>query len=80
MVRLTTKLKRSEKSLRRLAKLTRQEPGSLCYTLHRSSDDPAVWNIYEIWTSRAALDAHFNQPYMRESLVRAPELPGNRSK
>ena len=75
--RLTAKPEQAEalgESLRNLVAPTLQEPGSMGYTLHRDNADPAVWILYEAWASRAALDAHFEQPYMRALFVRAPEL------
>lgn len=60
--------------LRQVVAPTRQEPGSLAYTLHRDIANPDVWILYETWASRAALDAHFQQPYMQELLARAPDL------
>jgi quinol monooxygenase YgiN len=77
IARLTAKPAQAEalgESLRQLIAPTLQEPGSLGYTLHRDNEDPAVWILYEVWASRAALDAHFQQPYIQALLVRAPEL------
>lgn len=77
IARLTAKHDQAEalgESLRQLIAPTRQEPGSIAYTLHRDNDNPAVWILYEVWTSRAALDAHFQQPYMQQLLGRAPEI------
>jgi quinol monooxygenase YgiN len=77
IARLTAKPDHAEalgKSLRQLIAPTLQEPGSIGYTLHRDNDNPAVWILYDAWASRAALDAHFQQPYMQELLVRAPEI------
>lgn len=77
IARLTAKPDQVEalgESLQQLVIPTRQEPGSLGYVLHRDNNDPAVWILYETWTSRAALDAHFEQPYMRALFVRAPTL------
>ena len=50
------------------------EPGSLDYGVHRSVDSPDTWLLYERWVSRADLDAHFEQPYMKALLARVPEL------
>jgi len=75
--RLTAKPEQAEalgESLRQLIAPTLQEAGSLGYTLHRDNDDPAVWILYEAWASRAALDAHFEQPYMQALFVRAADL------
>ena len=72
IARLTAKPDHAEalgESLRQLIAPTLQEPGSIGYTLHRDNDNPAVWILYEAWASRAALDAHFQQPYMQELLA-----------
>jgi len=77
IARLTAKPGQAEalgEGLRQLVAPTRQEAGSLAYTLHRDIEDPNVWILYETWASRAALDAHFRQPYMQALLVRAPDL------
>lgn len=77
IARLTAKPDQAEalgECLLQIVGPTRQEEGSLAYTLHRDLADPHVWILYERWASRAALDAHFQQPYMQALLVRAPEL------
>ena len=61
-------------ALRSLVAPTRAEPGALDYVLHRSVDVPDTWLIYERWASRAAHDAHFEQPHMKAVLSRMPEL------
>ncbi|WP_315836175.1 putative quinol monooxygenase [Bradyrhizobium prioriisuperbiae] len=61
-------------ALRAVVAPTRAEPGALDYVLHRSVDDPNTWLLYERWISRAALDAHFEQPHMKVLLARASEL------
>jgi quinol monooxygenase YgiN len=52
----------------------RAEPGCLNYDLHQSADDPVEFMFYENWTSRAALDAHFEMPYLNEFNALADEL------
>ncbi|PZR94237.1 MAG: antibiotic biosynthesis monooxygenase [Stutzerimonas stutzeri] len=61
-------------SLKRLIEPTRAEAGCLEYVLHRDNNNPAIWILYERWLSRAALDAHFQQPYMQQLLERAPQM------
>lgn len=61
-------------ALKQLVTPTRQEAGAVAYRLHRDNADPAVWLLYETWTSREALDAHFGQPHMQALFARAPEL------
>jgi NADP-dependent 3-hydroxy acid dehydrogenase YdfG/quinol monooxygenase YgiN len=77
IARLTAKPDRAEAlgdGLKALIAPTATEPGSLGYTLHRDRYDPNVWILYETWESRAALDAHFAQPYTSAMLDRFPDL------
>lgn len=62
-----------ELALRGLVGPTRAEAGCLAYVLHRAVELPDTWLLYESWASRAALDAHFAQPYMQALMSRAPE-------
>lgn len=60
--------------LRKLVAPTSAEAGSIDYLVHRDTDDPNVWILYETWRSRTDLDAHFEQPYARALMDRFPEL------
>ncbi|MDX2266219.1 MAG: putative quinol monooxygenase [Hyphomicrobiales bacterium] len=74
---ITAKPGQEEELGRRLSALvapTRLEPGCLNYDLHRSSDDPAVFMLYENWRSKADLDAHFEMPYLKDFLARMDEV------
>ena len=53
---------------------TRAEPGCLNYDLHQSSDDKAVFMLYENWVSKEDLDKHLAMPYLQAFLGKAPEL------
>lgn len=53
---------------------TRLEPGCLNYDLHRSTDDPAIFMLYENWRSKADLDAHFEMPYLKNFLAGMDEV------
>jgi (4S)-4-hydroxy-5-phosphonooxypentane-2,3-dione isomerase len=55
--------------LRRLAAVTRKEPGNLLYAVHRSLDDPRQFMIYEQYRSPADLDAHRKAPYYQRYAV-----------
>jgi len=55
--------------LRRLAAVTRKEPGNLLYAVHRSLDDPRQFMIYEQYRSQADLDAHRKTPYYQRYAV-----------
>lgn len=61
-------------SLSALVAPTRQEPGCLAYALHRAADDPALFMLHEVWRSRADLDEHFGQPYLRAFLAQQENL------
>lgn len=61
-------------ALMALVDRTRQEPGNITYNVHRSNNDPQLWMMYEHWTSQEALDAHFEQPYMKDLVSRLPVL------
>jgi quinol monooxygenase YgiN len=53
---------------------TRAEAGCLSYDLHQSQSDPALFALYENWASQAALDAHFQTPYLQAMFKLVPEL------
>ena len=77
IARLTAKPDRAEmlgEALQSLVSPTRAEAGSIDYHLHRDSDDPTVWILYENWRSRAHLDVHFQQPYTKVVMARFPDL------
>jgi len=57
-----------------LVAAARAEAGCLNYDLHQSADDPTEFMFYENWTSRAALDAHLDMPYLNEFDALAEEL------
>ncbi|MEO8725777.1 MAG: putative quinol monooxygenase [Acidobacteriaceae bacterium] len=43
---------------RLLQAASRQEPGCLLYVVHRSTDDPSRFFVYEQYAGHAALEAH----------------------
>jgi quinol monooxygenase YgiN len=53
---------------------TRAEAGCLSYDLHQSQSDPGLFALYENWVSQAALDAHFETPYLKAIFKLVPEL------
>ncbi|MEQ7154541.1 putative quinol monooxygenase [Brevundimonas aurifodinae] len=53
---------------------TLEEPGCLDYRLHQSQTDPRQFLIFERWTSREALDAHFARPYLVDFIARQDEV------
>ena len=50
------------------------EPGCLSYVVHRSLDDSQVFVLHETWTTREALAAHFNMPYMKALAAQRDQL------
>jgi quinol monooxygenase YgiN len=47
---------------------TRAEKGCITFDLLTDINDPSVFMLYENWESQAALDAHFEQPYVKRVL------------
>ncbi|NJR60861.1 MAG: antibiotic biosynthesis monooxygenase [Cyanobacteria bacterium CRU_2_1] len=47
---------------------TRAESGCITFDLLKDTNDPTVFVLYENWKNRAALDAHFQQPYVKRVL------------
>jgi quinol monooxygenase YgiN len=44
---------------------TRREPGCRMYLIHRATDDPRRFFIYEQYDDEAALEAHLNSPHFQ---------------
>ncbi|QCI79122.1 antibiotic biosynthesis monooxygenase [Hankyongella ginsenosidimutans] len=61
-------------ALRSIVTPSRAEPGCLSYVLHRAIEAPNIWIVYETWESPAALNHHFEQPYMVALLNQVPNL------
>jgi quinol monooxygenase YgiN len=53
-------------TLLEMVRLTRLEPAAELYNLHQGIEDPNVFTFYEIWTDQAGLDAHNEQPYIKD--------------
>jgi len=47
---------------------TRAEPGCITFDLLLDIQDPSVFLLYENWQNQAALDAHFQQSYVKQVL------------
>lgn len=45
---------------------TRREHGCVQFVVHEDLDNPGAFFIREPWTDRAALDAHFQMPYLKD--------------
>lgn len=65
---------RLRQELQRLVAPTRAEAGCIDYELHQSQTDPALFALYENWVSQAALDEHFQTPYLKAFFKVLPEL------
>jgi len=65
--------------LRRLAAVTRKEPGNLLFAIHRSLDDPRQFMVYEQYRSQADLDAHRKTPYYLRYAVEGLQKIGSRT-
>jgi autoinducer 2-degrading protein len=52
--------------LRRLAPLSRAEPGCLQYDVHRDPDDPNRFFLFERYADDEALEAHMASPHVQE--------------
>lgn len=52
---------------------SRAEPGCVEYHMLRDKQDPTLFIFYEIWESRAHLDAHSNLPHMKDFYARRME-------
>jgi quinol monooxygenase YgiN len=77
IVTIRAKAEKSEllgAALREMVGLTRQEQGCGICELHRSSDDAAIWVIYERWRDKEAFAGHMQQPYTLKFLERMGDL------
>jgi quinol monooxygenase YgiN len=45
---------------------TRAESGCITFDLLVNTKDPTIFVLYETWKDQAALDAHFQQPYVKQ--------------
>jgi quinol monooxygenase YgiN len=52
-----------EKALKELSVGTYTEAGCLLYALHRDIENPTTFILIEKWTSKEALEIHFNSPH-----------------
>jgi quinol monooxygenase YgiN len=62
----------------KLQAASRQEPGCLLYMVHRHTDDPRRFFIYERYRDAAALEAHRNSPHFQEYAVNGLRNIGER--
>lgn len=59
---------RMQQDLLSLLAPTRAESGCITFDLLVDTTDPTVFVLYENWKDQAALDAHFQQPYVKQVL------------
>ena len=65
---------RLREELAQLLGPTRAEPGCIAYDLLQDCDDAGSYLFYEVWESRADLDAHLQQPHLKDFLGKSEEL------
>ncbi|WP_404786923.1 putative quinol monooxygenase [Altericista sp. CCNU0014] len=65
--------KQMQQDLLGLLTPTRAEAGCITFDLLMDANDPTVFVLYENWESQAALDSHFEQPYVKQ-VLRAYEV------
>lgn len=53
---------------------TRKEEACEKYELQQGLDDETVFIFHEIWKNKEGLDAHNQQPYIKEFVEKAPAL------
>jgi quinol monooxygenase YgiN len=53
-------------ALARLAPASRAEPGCQAYVVHQDPDQPAVFQIFEVYDDEAAFRAHGSSPHFAE--------------
>lgn len=55
--------------LEEIAPVVRAEPGCLMYIVHRSSDDPRTFFLYEQYVDEAAFQAHRETEHFQELVL-----------
>jgi len=58
---------------------TRREEGNLRADMFRSKDQPSIFYLVSAWRDDAALESHFQQPYVRSFLADATALQAETS-
>jgi quinol monooxygenase YgiN len=65
---------RMNQTLQEVIAPTRQESGCITLDLLVDKNDPNHFVLYENWKDRSALDAHFQQPYVKQALKTYEEI------
>src|SRR3979490_2915914 len=60
--------------LQALVLASRSDPGVIIYDLHRSTEDPALWFLYERYESQEHLNRHRENAVLRSFLADAATL------
>lgn len=60
----------AETGLKHLVEETRKEPGCHFFEIRQNLQDRTKFTLWECWTDKAALDAHFEMPHTRAFLAR----------
>ncbi len=60
--------------LQALVLASRSDPGVINYDLHHSTEDPALWFLYERYESQEYLSRHRGNAVLRSFLSDAPTL------
>ncbi|GAB2183218.1 putative quinol monooxygenase [Roseibium sp. LAB1] len=62
-------LARAEMELRRLVAETQHEPGCNFFEIRQNLQDPGKFTLWESWTNKDALAAHFEMPHTKAYLA-----------
>lgn len=63
---------------RELVEVTRDEPGSIAYAVHKPRDHAGRFLFYELYVDQAACDAHLTRAPVRAALTRLVPLFSDR--
>ncbi len=63
--------------LKKVADMTRKEPGCVSYQLHNAHADATLFVTIEGWKSPAAVQQHLSSAHVAEALARKDELIEN---
>lgn len=61
----TAMIEKAKRELKKLVAQTQREPGCICYELHQSAEDDAVFLFYERWAQKSDVDRHFKTPHFQ---------------
>ncbi len=66
--------KQLEQACAEMASNVRQEPGTLTYIMCRSTTDPTVIMVYEVYKDEAAFESHRKTPHMAAMFGKIKDL------